>query len=121
MVFVFRRQFYPALPPQATLPRRLPPWCNYNASFGHAAPVGSFNGTDGKNDAKRYYGYYDMSGNVEEWTSSTEQTPGYSRIFRVVRGGYWVDSETGCRVTARRSFNLSPFYDHLGFRLAQDP
>lgn len=96
-------------------------WCNYNAPFGQIAPVGSFNGTGGKNDAKSYYGCYDMSGNVEEWTSSTEQIPGNSRLFRVVRGGFWGDGETACRVIARKTYNLSPFYNNLGFRLVRDP
>jgi Uncharacterized conserved protein len=45
-------------------------WGNSNSCYGGTLPVGSFNGTGGKNDAKSYYGCYDMSGNVSEWTNS---------------------------------------------------
>ncbi|MBI4578142.1 MAG: SUMF1/EgtB/PvdO family nonheme iron enzyme, partial [Planctomycetes bacterium] len=45
-------------------------WCVYNNCYGSAGPmpVGYLNGTGGRNDAKSYYGGYDMSGNVWEWT-----------------------------------------------------
>lgn len=44
-------------------------WCNYNNCYGGTLPVGSFNGTGGKNDAKSYYGCYDMGGNIQEWAT----------------------------------------------------
>ena len=42
--------------------------CNYYSSFkGTTTEVGHYNGSNGTEDAKSYYGCYDMSGNVREW------------------------------------------------------
>jgi formylglycine-generating enzyme required for sulfatase activity len=72
-------------------------------------PVGSFNGTGGKNDAHSYYGCYDMSGNVYEWTSYIEGTSG------VLRSGYWCGYSS--RTYDRAAQLLSARAEHTGFRL----
>ena len=79
-------------------------------------PVGNFNGTGGKEDAKSYYGCYDMSGNLFEWTSSI-----YSGSSRVIRGGDFYNGAMYCAVTYR-NFSHAPSYRHslLGFRLVLD-
>jgi formylglycine-generating enzyme required for sulfatase activity len=90
-------------------------WMNYKNCYGGPLEVGRFNGTGGKEDAKCYYGCYDMSGNVWEWTSSI-----YSGIDRVIRGGYWISNAASCEVTHRNSINLSDRNGNVGIRLVRE-
>jgi len=89
-------------------------WCNYNDCFGAPLAVGYFDGTGGKNNAKSYYGCYDMSGNVWEWTSET------SGSYRVIRGGHWSDPASFCACTYRGSSSPSNRLNGIGFRLVLD-
>jgi hypothetical protein len=90
-------------------------WCNYNNYIGGPTPVGSYNGTGGREDAKSYYGCYDMSGNVWEWTSEV------SGSNRVVRGGAWGRDAADCACAIRDIGPPSLRSHYGGFRLVLDP
>ena len=84
--------------------------CNYNNCTGGPTAVGSYD------PHKSYYGCYDMSGNLFEWTSSV-----YPGDTRFIRGGHWYSNHWSyCQVTYRRLYVASGRYGSIGFRLAQD-
>jgi formylglycine-generating enzyme required for sulfatase activity len=86
-----------------------PPYCNTGP-----LPVGSYDGTGSYEDARSYYGCYDMSGNVWEWTSEA------SGEDRIVRGGAWGNHHNWCKCTA--TIANPPTYRHnsIGFRLVRE-
>jgi formylglycine-generating enzyme required for sulfatase activity len=98
-------------------------WANYYPGSGSVgakgcyedwvAPVGTYNGTNGVNNAISYYGCYDMSGNAYEWTTGSP-----AGTAPVLRGGAWHYNKSYCTTTYRYT-NLLPSsgYSTVGFRL----
>ena len=84
-------------------------YANYDGIRGkdkwkYCAPVGSFRPNG--------YGLFDMSGNVFEWCQGWF---GSDQIFRVLRGGSWVNASYRLRV-ADRYGTPSSWDDYRGFR-----
>jgi formylglycine-generating enzyme required for sulfatase activity len=94
------------------------------------APVGSYINPSGASP----YGCKDMAGNVWEWckdwygSAYYSQTPGggwvdpsgpSSGIYRVLRGGCWLDSDINCRCAYRLNFTSNYATNYFGFRLAR--
>ncbi len=86
-----------------------PSWCNFGGSYDGPTPVGYFDGTGGRNDAKSFYGCYDMSGNVYQLTSDVMGGD------LQVRGGYYFGSLPMCLCTGWNYF--STYAAVTGFRL----
>jgi formylglycine-generating enzyme required for sulfatase activity len=61
------------------------------------------------------FGVYDMTGNVDEWTSSV-QREGFRSIFK---GGYWGPVRARCRATTR-AHNEDFYFYQQGFRCCTD-
>jgi formylglycine-generating enzyme required for sulfatase activity len=74
-------------------------------------------------------GLYDMSGNVREWcwdlygdfSKSDKQNPkgNSSGVYRVVKGGSWVNFPENCRIKNRFGHTPTLKYSDLGFRLCR--
>ena len=92
-------------------------------SDGHPHPV--------KQKAANELGFYDMSGNVEEWCLDTYRL--YDRrlrrnpVFksrscrtRITRGGSWASPAENCRSTYRTAYPARYHSSRIGFRLAFD-
>lgn len=65
-----------------------------------------------KSKAPNELGFFDMSGNMEEWTSSS-----YSGSYKYCCGGSYNTAATGIYVTSNSTVSTTYNYDYLGFRL----
>ncbi len=88
-------------------------WGSYNA-------VGNFKPVSHK--LPNEWGFYDMSGNVEEWC---ENTPILNTDIndlmskRVTRGGGWHQNQSGLTVFSRANYDLDYCNRDTGFRIAK--
>lgn len=90
-------------------------WSNYRGCKGETTPVGYYDGVNsGTNNAVSYYGCYDMSGNLSEWTTED----GGSK--KICRGGDWDQHSYNVHNTFTPAFDLSYRYRDTGFRLVMD-
>lgn len=69
-------------------------------------------------------GFYDMSGNVQEWTADTftwsVEPWGPKKSYRVIRGGSWGSLRSQGQAGDRRGQATDEGNHSVGFRLAQD-
>ena len=65
---------------------------------------------------RSYYGLYDMTGNLWEWTASQAPDPD----FYMVAGGNWTAGNQATCSYAKFSFYPSVRYPFVGFRCCQD-
>jgi formylglycine-generating enzyme required for sulfatase activity len=87
--------------------------CNSaEAGFDHTTPVTQYP------TGVSPYGCYDMAGNVWEWCSGWYEEE--SKVWRVVRGGSWHNSQTSLRVSNRFRTYAERQSNNIGFRLVQD-
>lgn len=69
----------------------------------------------GQPACRSVFGVYDMTGNVDEWTTSVRAGERPS----ILKGGYWGPVRTRCRPTTRSHDQNHTFYQQ-GFRCCQD-
>ena len=91
-------------------------------------------------DGASAYGCYDLTGNVQEWTSTLwgtdirvsdfpypyqmddgrEDLDGPHRSYRIHRGGSFIDAASNLRCTARNKYDPDGKSSRRGFRVVQD-
>ncbi len=95
------------------------PWgddFDLNKVNGSEANVGSTTPAGKYDEGKSVYGVYDMSGNVREWVDGWFDD---TKIYRVVRGGGYIDDEDSIYTFTRRKSIPEDVKDYVGFRCAK--
>jgi formylglycine-generating enzyme required for sulfatase activity len=93
---------------------------NYDSNYGRPLNVGQY--------APNPWGFFDMHGNIIEWTADwdgtyptgnpvVDPTGPASGSYRVIRGGSWSYPGTYLRSARRGSLSPSPRNNDLGFRV----
>lgn len=86
----------------------IPPWRPSDTRFDDHARVSTTVGSYAANP----WGFYDMHGNVAEWTSSA-----YGPDRMVVRGGSWYDPPARCQSDSSQSYRPDQGVHDVGFRV----
>ncbi len=81
------------------------------AAVSDTTPVGKYEA------GKSFYGVYDMSGNVREWTDSWFDDD--NRIYKVVKGGGYIDDEETIYTFTIRKSIPEDGKAYIGFRCAK--
>lgn len=89
-------------------PEVIPPWRPADTRFDDQARVSTTIGSYAPNP----WGFYDMHGNVAEWTSSP-----FGPDRAVVRGGSWYDSPARCQSGSRQGYRPEQGVYDVGFRV----
>lgn len=89
-----------------------------NPCVWNTSEVGSYNGNNETIDSYSFFGCYDITGNVAEWTSTME-SPG-NPATRVYLGGSWMDTYLGCYTNSRGGLPPDSRTPTLGFRLVRE-
>lgn len=99
----------------------------WNDGYARTAPVGMYP------EGVSPYGAYDMAGNVSEWVADWYDADYYknsilvnpqgpeSGLYRVLRGGSWINDATDLQVYVRRHLRPNVGYNYTGFRCALSP
>jgi formylglycine-generating enzyme required for sulfatase activity len=100
-------------------------WGNYASCLSNnLTRVGYYNGEGGRNDAKSYYGCYDMFGNVSEWTTE-DVSYGGAWGYKATRGGNSENSSSWSSTTSVSHCLPESIVAEaggvLGFRLVREP
>jgi len=109
-------------------------WLSGDPFDNETTPVGYYDGADHRGyqtqDARSYYGCYDMCGNVYEWCTdwysssyyssspSSNPTGPDSGTYRILRGGAWNTYQSSCRSAYRRKDLPGYRGSTYGFRCA---
>ncbi len=73
-------------------------------------------------DCRGPFGVYDMTGNVDEWTTSVRKDPDgklWGKYEGILKGGYWGPSRARCR-PSNRSYRPDHIFYQQGLRCCSD-